>query len=109
MAFAEHQRRLDRPVEGAADGATQRAHLVAAAKAGSDGARRTLAMHPCPPVFRDLWRHFQSLSLWRGASGMGPSPLTLHDVREYEARFGRTFLPGELLLLKRLDSITLGA
>jgi hypothetical protein len=109
VAFAEHQRRLDQRVEGAADGGTQRAHLAAAAAAGNAGARRTLALHPCPPVFRALWRHFQTLSLWRGASGMGPSPLTLHDVREYETRFGCAFLPGELLLLKRLDSITLGA
>ncbi len=109
MAFAEHEHRLGAPVThpDGKDAGTQRSHLLAAAEAGNVAARRTLDAHPCPAVFRSLYRHFQTLSLWRSAGGMGPSPLTLHDVAAYEARYGVRFFPGELDLLKRLDAIAL--
>lgn len=109
MTFAEHERRLDAPVVGP-DGkpnGTQRSALAALAKGGNAGAAKTLALHPCPPVFRSLYRHFQSLALWRTATGMGPAPLTLHDVEAYERRFAVRFRPGFLDLLKRLDAIAL--
>ena len=94
---------------GDRDTGSERDHLEAAAAKGNAAARATLTAHPCPPVFRSLYRDFMTLSLWRSAGGMGPAPLTLHDVREYETRMRptRPFLAGELDLLKRMDAETL--
>lgn len=88
-------------------GGTVRDHLTSLAKKGKASAIADLAAHPLPRVWAHLWRHFRELSTWRGGGGMGPSPLTLADVSAYEARFGVTFLAGELDLLKRLDYASL--
>lgn len=87
---------------GGKDTGSQRDHLAKTATG-----RAMIASVSCPPCFRTFYRHFRTLSLWRGASGMGASPLTLHDVDAYERRYGVTFLPGLLDLLKLLDADTL--
>lgn len=89
------------------DGRTQREHLAALAKRGRADMAALLAQHPCPPAFRQLSEDYDTLAMWRGVGGFGPSPLTLADVDAYERRFGRRFLPGELDLVKRLDLIDL--
>ena len=88
---------------GGKDSGSQRDHLTRLAAKGHAASQAELAAHPLPAAFRTLWRHFTALSAWRGSGGMGAAPLTLADVAAYEARFGVTFLPGELDLLKRLD------
>ena len=92
------------------DGRTNRQHLAAVADK-SAAARRELAAHPCPPVFRAFLGVFHRMSEWRGVGGFGPAPLTLHDVEVFERRMrdGRAYLPGELDLLKRLDATLLTA
>lgn len=92
------------------DQGSVREHLERAARKATpsgERARAELTAHPLPAVFRVLWRRFCDLSAWRGAGGFGAAPLTLQDVTAYEQRFGVTFLPGELDLLKRLDAVTL--
>ena len=90
-------------------GGTQRQHLERSAAKGNARSAALLAAHPLPHVFRDLWEAFRTLDPWRGAGGFGAAPLTLADIREYEARYGVRFLPGELDVLKHLDLIVLTA
>lgn len=50
------------------------------------------------------------LHKWRGATGMGPSPITLHDVAAWEARHlpeGVRLHASDLEILKRLDLLAL--
>jgi hypothetical protein len=90
------------------DKRTQREHLESVA-AVSAVARAQLAAHPCPPVMRRHLSDFRRVSRWRGAGGMGPAPITLHDIEVYERRLrgGKPFTPGELDLFRRLDDAVL--
>jgi hypothetical protein len=50
------------------------------------------------------------LNKWRSTTGMGPAPLTLHDVAAWESRFlppGVRLNATEVELLKQLDIVAL--
>ncbi len=88
-------------------GGTVRSNLQDLAKRGDAKARANLAAHPLPRVFSWLYEEvFRFLDPWRGTGGFGAAPLTLADVREYEARFGVSLMPGELDVIKQLDVLT---
>jgi hypothetical protein len=92
-------------------GGTVREHMERAAQPGklrADAIRAKLDAHPCPPVFAPLYRDFLEMGMWRGSGGFGPSPLTPDVVEFHERRVrGRPYLPGELRLVKRLDTASL--
>lgn len=63
-----------------------------------------------PPLDADehrVWALFCDLDRWRGAGGMGPMPLTLHDLAAYEARFGVRLAASTVELVKQLDAVHL--
>lgn len=70
---------------------------------------RLLAAHPLPDGCVALWSLFLDLDRWRGTSGMGPMPLTLHDVEAYERRHGVTVSAADCDALKTLDFVKLTA
>lgn len=78
--------------------------MAALAKRGSLRAQQQLDGPPFPHVLAELWRHFRALDRWRGGGGMGPMPLTLHDVDAYARHYGWTPTPPELDVLKALDA-----
>lgn len=71
--------------------------------------RAALRGPPLPDGMGWLWTVFLDLDRWRGAGGMGPAPLTLHDLAAYERRYGLTLSPDDADLLKRLDTERLAA
>ena len=112
MAYARHQFAMGKR---APDGSTVRQHLEFALKTAKVPAKRArlvadLAGPPMPTGYRPLWEAFAELGRWRGSGGMGPAALTLHDIREWEARFlppGARFSADELDVLKQLDHLSL--
>lgn len=82
--------------------------MVAARR--SAAARRELRGPTLPAAYEPLWECFLELHKWRGTTGMGPAPLTLHDVAAWEARYlpaGVRLDAADVELLKQLDIVAL--
>ena len=103
MAFARNHFAMNTRQK---DGATLRAHLTQAAKAGSKRAQEELAkavVSPGPLGY--LWSLFLELHNHRGSGGMGPSPITWPDLDAWQRLTRRTLAPWEFDLLGALDNV----
>jgi hypothetical protein len=91
------------------DGATDRAHLEAAARMGNARAIASLRGPVLPSAGVFAWVVFCDLDRWRGAGGFGMTPLTLHDLAAYEARHDVRIDAETVELVKALDHERLAA
>ncbi len=70
---------------------------------GHQGAIKALRGPALPDDGVFAWVVFCDLDRWRGAGGFGMTPLTLHDLAAYEARYGIRLDPETVELVKVLD------
>lgn len=74
-----------------------------AARKGVVHAIKKLKGPPISDDARQLWHRYLALQRWRGASSMGMSPITLHDIDAYERRYGEPFTSWETDVMKTID------
>jgi len=76
---------------------------------GHAGAIKALRGPSLPSAGVFAWVVFLDLDRWRGAGGFGMTPLTLHDLAAYEARYDVRIDAETVELVKALDHERLAA
>lgn len=77
--------------------------MEAAARRGNTRYADDLRAKPLAAYLRPLWECYLAFQRWRGAGGMGISPMTATDLRAFAALYGFDPTPWQADCLKAVD------
>ena len=77
--------------------------MEAAARRGNDRHAAELRARPLPAHLRPVWECYLAFQRWRGAGGMGITPMTAPDLMAFSTLYGIAPTPWQADFLKAVD------